>query len=244
MGSDVFSYQAGQGLRDQVGIVIRPVRVVLWLGAVALLLIVIHLLVHYAALSEGEVVKRWTLAYRFNVNGENTVPAYFSSLLLLAVAVLTAILAKEQGRERFFWLGLALLFAALSIDEASSFHELLIVPVRHHLGVGGWLHFAWVVPAFGLLAVFAVVYLRFWGRLPARTRVLFALAGVLYVGGAVGLEIVGGYFASQGGEGTWPFILSATIEEGSEMAGVIVFVYALLDFKARRGGSVRFDVRT
>lgn len=73
-----------------------------------------------------------------------------------------------------------------------------------------------------------LVLIRFWLRLPKRTRILLFGAAALYVLGAVGFEIIGGYVAVNVSMG---MKLSFTIlaEESLEMIGATVASYALLD---------------
>ena len=87
---------------------------------------------------------------------------------------------------------------------------------------------SWVVPAGILVAILAVAFSGFLWRLPRRTRVLIAGSGCLYVGGALGVESVGGYFAETAGTDRLGYSILTTVEELLEMVGVVVFVYALL----------------
>jgi hypothetical protein len=72
-----------------------------------------------------------------------------------------------------------------------------------------------------------LVYLKFLFRLPKKTMVNFIVAGVVYVGGALGVELIGGrYREMQGINFTYKMI--ATVEESLEMLGVVMFIRALL----------------
>jgi hypothetical protein len=77
--------------------------------------------------------------------------------------------------------------------------------------------------------MFIVAYARFFMKLPPKIRWLMGTAGTIYVGGALGMELIEGYYASlHGGQGNMPFAILATIEEACEMTGILVFMYALL----------------
>jgi hypothetical protein len=76
--------------------------------------------------------------------------------------------------------------------------------------------------------IFVAAYLRFLRNLPARMRTLLLLAGGLYVGGALGFEILSGMHAVKHGQENAVFAILVTIEETLEMLGVAVFIYALL----------------
>ena len=80
-----------------------------------------------------------------------------------------------------------------SLDEALSFHEGLSIPVRDALDVSGVLYFAWVIPYGIAVLILGAACLRFVLRLDRATRNLFIVAGALYVGGAVGFELIGGW---------------------------------------------------
>ena len=95
----------------------------------------------------------------FTVDMEGNIPAYFSSLLHLSSALLISLIAfdaRHKGSaDRVKWAGMAAIFLFLSMDEASSMHELLTYPVRELLGTSGILYFAWVVPAMIILTILA-----------------------------------------------------------------------------------------
>lgn len=176
-----------------------------------------------------------------DMDTEASLPAWFSSMLLFGGAILLAAVAavtrriaeSSSGR----WAGLAVIFLLLSIDEAVAFHERAIDPVREWLGVGGALYFAWVIPAMLLLLVFAAVYLPFWWRLPPRTRMGFAIAGVLYVGGALGMELVGAYLLTKFGAGIATGI-TVLVEETAEMLGAVVFLHYVTGYLQERVGAL------
>jgi hypothetical protein len=167
----------------------------------------------------------------FNVGAEQTIPAWYSSGLLLlsaALFVLVALMKRQQGEARVWhWGGLGAIFLFMSIDEMVSIHEYL-TGLRDNLQVGGLLYFAWVIPAMGLLAVFGLVYFRFWLGLPARTRWLLAASGALYVGGALALEMVGGAIFEQSRDRTTIYLIVQSAEELFEMLGVSLLIYTLL----------------
>ena len=56
------------------------------------------------------------------------------------------------------------------------------------------------------------------------------------------MELVAGHYASLHGHVSLTFATLATVEESMEMAGIIVFIYALLKFIEDHYGEVRFRV--
>lgn len=189
------------------------------------------------------------------VDVETNLPTGFAVLLLLFATILLATVTtlerQSGGRWVRHWALLTAGFAVMAIDEAWSLHERLIGPGRELLGGGelGIFFYAWVVFAIALLLILAPVLLRFVVSLPAATRMRFIVAGVLFVGGAIGAELVAGLFnehfglhQDKGGYGVrhlqYSFI--ATIEEGLEFAGSILFIRALLLHLVSEYGEIRF----
>lgn len=229
----------------QLAIEIRPGRTLLVLIALIVLLIAgnaISLLVQ-PLLEAGDRGGLLELAYRFDFDRENTVPAWLSSLGLLAAGVLLLFTAHATGQRRqsgaLAWALLGLAFAYLALDESIFLHELLISPVRRVLHAGGAFYFAWVIPAFAVVAVFGLRYVPFLLRLPRRTRWLFVASAVLYVGGALGMELIGGALAEQDGLKSARYLSVMTLEESLEMLGVALFIFSLLDHLRREFGRGR-----
>ncbi|MGB7159478.1 MAG: hypothetical protein WBD40_15530, partial [Tepidisphaeraceae bacterium] len=181
----------------------------------------------------------------FKLSAEGTIPAFFSAAALLASAALLWVNARAAAQDgRPFvrhWRWLAIVFLYLSIDEAVSIHELAIDPMRRLLGdtAHGVLHFAWVVPGMAVVLAMGLTYLRFLLHLPRRVRIGVAVAGVMYVGGALGMEMLGGYVAERTGTETIPYALIALVEEFMEMMGVVLFIDALLAHLGTCTGELR-----
>lgn len=166
----------------------------------------------------------------FNFDNEASLPSYYSSVSLLFSSVLLAFIAtsaKYRGRQYHrYWQSLAIIFAYLSIDEALSIHEKL-----GHVGIGldGFksIHYVWVIP-YGLVTIsLAICYIHLLVSLSRRIRFLIIAAGFIYVAGAIGCEIVGGYYAYLNGDDNIIFMLITTAEELLEMIGIAIFIYAL-----------------
>lgn len=178
----------------------------------------------------------WTMGQvlkRFDLDRELGVATWFSQSLLLLSAALLAVIANQRHRDRAsdrkYWIGLAVIFLFLSIDEGASIHEIAVQPVTRMLNIrNSFLVLAWIIPAAFLVLVFALVYLKFWWRLPRDVRMRFALAGVTYVGGALLIESCTSAFAARYGVEHFGFMLVQACEEGMEMLGVCIFIEALL----------------
>jgi hypothetical protein len=177
---------------------------------------------------------------------ECNVPSWYSASLLLGCAVLLAIIAAAHRQQRDGnpgrWLILSLIFLLLSLDETAQLHELSITPLRQGFHATGFFYYPWIILGGIAVTLFVVSYLSFLARLPQRTRRLFILAGALFVGGALGVEAISGEQASLHGEHNATYHAITTVEESLEMAGVVVFIYALLDYISRQFTSLRVHV--
>ncbi len=176
------------------------------------------------------------LAQKFNLNGEANVPTWYQSSTLFLSAILLGLIASAKrvagARYLWHWRILSLIFLYLSLDEAACIHEQAnkLGPALH---AAGPFYFVWVIPAAILVSIFVLAYLKFLAHLPRRERWLFVIAGATYVGGALGMEMVGGAYMSHYGElmegaRAMTYALIVTTEEFLEMAGILVFIYVLL----------------
>ncbi|MBW4493952.1 MAG: hypothetical protein KME26_12870 [Oscillatoria princeps RMCB-10] len=171
----------------------------------------------------------------FNLDRELNYPSWYASFTLAFCSLLLAAIAsaKKRDGDRYFrhWKNLSLIFLFLSVDEAMSIHELLISrELRHLLHAGGIFYYIWVIPATIFVAVVGLSYLKFLIHLPQQIRLLFMVAGGVYVGGALGMEMVSGYWTDFYGKNNLNYALITSAEECLEMAGVAVFIHALLSY--------------
>lgn len=189
----------------------------------------------------------------FYVDSEQNLPTFFSSfMLMLSALMLTSIaVLKRQHKERYayHWAVLAFGFFCMSMDEILSVHEKFIYPMQMLLGGGdlGVLEFAWVVPGMALVALVGVFYFTFLLDLPVDTRRMFLLSGSIYIGGAIGMELAGGwYFDQHGLEGLHhpTFKVMATVEETLEMAGIIIFIHAVMTYFRNVYGNVIVSINS
>nr|WP_290226500.1 hypothetical protein [Trichocoleus desertorum] len=189
-----------------------------------------------------------SLAHVFDIDREKNLPSLYSAATLFICACLLAVIAtvKHQKRDRYVghWGCLSFIFLFLAADEWTSLHEKTIEPLRALLGSngGGALHFAWVLPGALFVGLVAIAYLKFLRDLPTRTKRLLLTAGALFVAGTLGMEMIDGAYAHQYGLAIWNreglkptwealvYTLMMTCEEGLEMAGVLVFMYALISY--------------
>ena len=183
-----------------------------------------------------------------NLDGENNLPSLYSSLSLLFCSCLLAVITalKKTNCENFVrhWGALAIIFLYLSLDEFFGFHEKLSKFLNLTFHTSGFLRFAWVVPGVIFVFVCLLAFLQFLMHLPSKTRRLFFVAGTIFISGAVGMEMVGGYFVSYYGFESIIFTTTSTIEELFEMLGIVIFIYALLSYISSfmKGVSLRINI--
>jgi hypothetical protein len=223
-------------------ITIQPRTIFRWLTLIIVLLTLAHLAGVISTFYLGHDYI-YGLIPSFNMNLERNVPTLFSSgILLLSAALLLFIGYLLRGKAYFLhWLGLGVIFFYLSLDELISIHEKASKPLRNQFDLSGIFHFSWIILYGILLVIFAVAYFRFVRSLPTSTRNIFILAGIIYVGGALGLELVAGELFTQFGNKNVTFALFVAVEEALEMFGIAIFIYGLLGHLQSSFGSVRLN---
>ncbi len=181
----------------------------------------------------------------FYFDTEANFPSLYSALAILFSAALLwligNLISEKKENRSIYWKLLSLVFIFLALDEFASIHEYLIQPMQHLVSQSAvksdYLYFAWLVP-YGLLClILMVVLFKFFFKLPVRTRILFVIAGFIFLSGAVVMEMIGGkYWAGQGwsiegnNEVDLNYALITTFEEFLEMLGIVVFIYALTTY--------------
>jgi hypothetical protein len=184
----------------------------------------------------------------FDLDDERSIPTWYSSLLLIGCAVLlltiSRLVNRTGGVDLTRWTALSGVFAYLAFDEAVSIHERVSEPLRDTLGLTGAFHYSWVIPAAVLLAAFGLYMLPFMFRLSRRTAVLFAIAGAVFVSGALGMELVSGIIVSQAGTEVASYQIVVTIEESLEIIGTTIFFVTLVDYIGRTWPAWTMAVRS
>lgn len=190
----------------------------------------------------------WGLSRLFDVNAEGNVPALFSTLqlvLLCACLALVGLHCRRQGdrADAVRWLVLAALALGLATDEAVGIHELVRDLMRERWSFRGVWYFAWVIPYLAVTLVTTLAFWRFvWSWPPALRRDL-CLAGALFVGAAIGLEMLAGWLLTGGVPASrrdLAVAVSYSLEELGEMLAVALAIRALLQHAARLGIAVEF----
>lgn len=217
------------------------------LGALAFFLVLASITGQFLKFALGHDTLR-RLILLFYIDAEQNIPTYYSVLLMLIAALLLAVIAILNAKQTVphvaKWAILSFGFLCMAFDEAFQVHERLISPVRALLGDStlGVFYFAWVIPGMALVLVLGLYFLRFLLHLPATVRFRFLMAATLYIGGAIGVELIGGYYAELHGKQNWTYSMIATVEESLEMAGLIVFIWSLMKYCADNYKEVRVRI--
>lgn len=174
----------------------------------------------------------------FDLDQERNLPTVFSFGLLLTAAGVLGLIARDAAVNAkpypARWSGLMILFFWVALDEILCIHEEWLPFLRGYFNTKGLLYYCWQIPYLLVLAVLMFFYFPFIKVLaPVRRWVI--MAGVLYFTGVVVCESLSGlyhYLTGNRGESI-VYMLLTTIEESCEMAGVIVFIYAMLEYARR-----------
>lgn len=220
----------------------------MYLLAASLLLLVLHLISYFLYFRFPQLGTAGLLVQRFGLDRDGNVPTFFSALLLLMSALLLILISRFYKQQKEFrhsqqWLWLGLVFFFLSFDEATQIHEFtssVIKSINHGPMTGVFRH-AWIIPYLALTIAVVLYYFRFVLALPARTRIQFFVAGGLYIGSALGLEMLEGLEASLNGKRSFLILQLQTVEEMIEMVAIILFNYALMQYLGNTVVAIRME---
>lgn len=185
------------------------------------------------------------LAYSVLTSAEGNLAAWYASALLLIAGLLAALIGYRARRrtrpDATGWLVLGGLLVAASADEASQFHEKVPGPLRdafEQIGLGA---------TAGRLAAVAVIVVALaalaallgpWARgLPGPVFRRLAIGAGLFVGAALGLEVVARLLGGVGVDSVTSARILSAMEELGEMAGSALVVSTLLAVVARVPGT-------
>jgi len=170
-----------------------------------------------------------------NLDGEDTVPTWFSTVQLSVIGLIFLhfamnVPALREYRRCFllFFVG----FVFLSVDENISIHE----RITYRLHDIDWLprfqgnHGVWIAVYLVIAAIFILVNLKpmldLLKQYPRNVR-MFAAGSAVFVTGAVFMEIIGYMIVGDGTPGL-TYHLEVTLEEFLEMAGASIMMYSII----------------
>ncbi len=202
----------------------RKIAIQLSIAAAALCALhVIAMCIYWSDIEDSwDFDLRWTHVSIFDLDTEESFGTWLATMMLMfssRLLFLQARAVKKAGAPRWwsrYWWILGLGFAWLSVDEVAGMHEWVNAHTEEL-----WTGYGLIVAS-----VVGIAFIPFLWNLPGRTQALFILSGLIYLGGALGVEHVNDFAK------TLEYNLWNTLEEGMEMYGVILFIYALLTHMA------------
>lgn len=239
-------------------------RTTRYLFIILAVLLALHLWVAFCHL-----VLHWrveALTQLVDVDLEANLPTFFNVSLFFIAAILAYLHGStEKGSQRRGWMLVTGVLCFLGVDEGSQIHEKFMMITLRLLNHGkqdggdlGWFYYAWVIP-YGLATILLVLALGKWMlNIRPQLRKQLIISGVIYVFGAIFLEMAGGKLARvlpyhSPSEYPWlpasvyddpgsawlymepRYIILYTLEETCEMTGLILAIRALLQaFEAKR----------
>lgn len=216
--------EVAAGLRDPASVLLAVCGVSLAL----LLASVLQDVMLYAGPHPDLSAKIWLL----DVDTEASVFTWISIVSLFSAAWLLFAAGRDAAargdRFRWHWHVLAALFLLVSFDEFSGIHEKLSAALAGRFANTGLLYFAWAAPA-GIISLAGLAaFVPFLRSLPPMVGATMIASAALFLGGAVGVEMLGGSVAEAAGIESLRYRLLANLEEGLELAGTLLFIHALM----------------
>lgn len=188
-----------------------------------------------------------TLIGRLNVDNEISIPTWWIQILLFISSVLGVAIYKlnKDNKGRTGWLVFSAVFLFFSIDEGAMLHESVVTKLRDWTsgsGATGLANHLWLIPATILVLAGAIIFIKFARSLPKRTFILLGSGIAVLVFGGVFYEAFGLMVFSDMGS-FWYHGLNVAIEEGLEMTGASLTIYALLDYISNHNKNIAVEIK-
>jgi len=238
---------------SRVNLEIHPKKTALFFFRITVILVMIHIVFStFDYILKGKVVGFFMKFVDLDL--EKSVPTLYSVFLMLLCAITLWIISKQEIRKKtglgIYWRGISLIFFFLAIDEGTRFHESvgdLVESLMHSntlpVQPEGFLYWPWIIPYSVFCLAVGLIFIPFLIKLPKRSRNLFILAGAIYLAGAVMIEVISAREANLFGLNSIIYWFLYTIEEFLEMSGIVLFLYALLDYMVKETGQVLLTLK-
>ena len=216
-----------------------PRKILLYLSFCVLLLLILNI-ASFIYVSTNDLGLETYFFKKFNFDTEKNIPSIFSSLLHFSAAILIFWIAGSKfhiKKRTYFWIPLGILFLFLGFDELLRIHEKLSPNISGFEESSGLFYYKWIIPYGIAVIILGFLFLKPILELPKKTVFGFVAAGCIFILGAVGLEMIGGWFITSDYSQIrdlrkiTPIFILYTIEELLEMIGMVYFIYELLYFK-------------
>lgn len=215
---------------------------------VLIIIILLGLIAGLISFEQGNQLQNKRILYRFvelfNMNLEANIPAGYSAFLMIVISGLSFFIFKVNTLpEKKYFIGVSVIFLMMSVDEISSIHEIMNNPFRNALNLSGAFYWAWIVPGLIFLFIMVFAFRQFFMMIDRRFRRLFILSGFIYIMGAVGFEMLGGWLYSNKLGDSYFYIFEVVVEESLEMFGLLLFIYALIEYIKSFGEDIHITIR-
>lgn len=184
--------------------------------------------------SGNKYIKILINLFDFDTEAKN-LPTFYSAVALLLCSMILWIISifHKANKEKYIpWLGLALIFCFLSLDEILALHEHLVLITKNLFNLSGFGEAYWIIPYGIALIFFTIVYSKFLLSLPRNIIKLMVISAFVFISGSIGFDLLQQIQFELHGRSNWPHALLYTCEEFLEMFGVIIFIYALTSYKS------------
>lgn len=214
---------------------IRPATILKVLIAAIIVTMILHIIAHLI-LIQGPHSFEVTLGLSLiDMDEELSIPTWLSQFMLLGASLSALLVAasRRAAKKNYYrhWFGISAILLYMSIDDGARIHELISDPITRLLGTGGsFMVHGWVFAGIAAVLLVGFIYFKFWLALPAKAKWQILLAAVIFIAGAVGVEMIGGYHSSQYGY-DMTYRMLAMLEESLEMLGASYAIYAFLNYQ-------------
>ena len=179
-----------------------------------------------------------------NMDREFNLPTLFAVLLFIVSSFLFKRISLSKGKGHSSdWALLSKIFVFLAFDEAFQIHEIFIFPSLRpyiHPSLGS----TWVIP-YGILLIVGICRFKYFlKRIPRDTSLRIMQSGLVYVLGAIGMEMVGSFAVRSGliRLHSFQYGVITGVEELLELSGLILLINALGQELINRGGTQIFTI--
>lgn len=209
-------------------------QMLFWLLGIILVAVVVHIGLQYLNLEvyheKNGVV--FELSNRFDLDDEASVMTWVAQLQFLVLGGICALasLLERQKVLKALWVAAAGIACFFSIDETAALHEFVLQRIHVALFQDAkptLFANSWIIILPFILAFAAFMIWKMFKYLPRRTIGLICVGGVVFLSGAVFVDLITSTtpespFVSQG--------IFVAIEESSELFGVALVTYAVASY--------------
>ena len=224
-------------------------RIAIILSGLIFLLTICHITSHLLHAGDANRLTE-LLVEKFSFDLERNIPTFFSSIILFLSSLLFFLIGwatKHSAEPKWhrFWSFLAMAFLFLALDEAAHLHEHFDSDyIWGEYSGTGLLAWPWVFVYGGLALLFVLSYIKFWLHLAPFYKICYFIAGALYVGSALGFEMLEALeYSSNDNTYTVTYLIYSSIEEFFEMSAITFLIYTNLRYMAETLPETAFSIK-